>query len=125
MSGNCAIPGDLIPLSETRTCDKCKAYTWWATPRQTKWGRCLTCALVPATNIDASDILTAAILDLLDAFPGSTVVEDWQPERYPPNTYVGPGAGPCVDCRGRIRRYGAMGNPLCADCWDRRVALRL
>lgn len=121
----CEYPRDIVPINETRNCDKCGGFTWWATPRQKKNGRCITCAARVYFTATSRDHFTAVILDILDAFPGSSVYDHWQPERYPPNVYRGDGVGPCVDCRGRIRRYGAMGYPLCADCHNRRVELRV
>jgi len=120
----CEYPRDIVPISETRICDKCGAFTWWATPLQPKKGRCVSCGPNVYFRPASRDHVTEVILDILDVFGGTRVVEDWEPERYPPNTYVGPDAGPCVDCRGRIRRYGSYGNPLCAHCHDRRVQLR-
>jgi hypothetical protein len=118
MSAVCDFYGDLVPTSETRKCDKCGAFTWWATKRQKKHGRCLTC--VPGLSFAelTEEENTAVILDLLDAFPGSEVHPDWEPPRYPPDTYVGPDAGPCVGCQGRIRRYGGHGQPRCQTCHD-------
>lgn len=113
MSAGC----DLIPTAETKICDKCGAFTWWATKRQRKLGRCLTCEPGASTS-DTDDHHAEVIHDLLDAFPGSAVEVDWEPPRYRPGEYTGPDSGPCVGCQGRIRRYGAYGQPRCQTCHD-------
>jgi hypothetical protein len=111
----------LIPLNETRTCDKCGAYTWWASPKQTKKGRCWDCAGLAMTDVTAEQF--DRILDLfLKAFPGCSVGEYHAPV-YLPDTYNGPDAGPCLRCRRRIRRYGMDAYLWCAEC-DRRRPCR-
>lgn len=112
-------PNDLVPVNETRVCDKCGAYTWWATPRQPKRGRCLDC-MPGIWDRDVSPAHFNRILaNLLRTFPGSHV-SVYRPVALEPDTYNGPDVGPCEGCRRRVRRYGANGYPLCAQCLARR-----
>lgn len=110
----------MIPLNETRVCDhpRCNAYTWWGRPKQTKKGTCgdhFPGAWAPSTP----QLDMRAIENILRVFPGATI-GTYTVEHLPPNTYVGPDAGPCVRCKRRIRRYGPFAATHCADCWARR-----
>lgn len=107
-------PDDVMPLIEKRICDKCGTETMWASPRQKKNGRHWGC--IPGNTFwrCTDEQETRVILDVLAAFPGSTI-EDV--EVGPTEVgYVGEGAGPCALCRGPIRRYGDGGLPLCQRC---------
>lgn len=102
----------LIPVAQTRVCDKCGAYTWWATARQKTKGRCFDC--LPYSP-DSPEQYDAALRLLLTTFPGSTVIEPRQ-YRYPPGGYAGPDAGPCRGCGGQVRVYGEYAYPFCTTC---------
>lgn len=109
-------PTDLIPLPETRECDRCGAFTWWAGPRQRTKGRCISCA----TRYDASEELhDKSIWDIASAFSGTEIVEE-EVHLWAPGSYVGDGAGPCALCRGQIKRYDEGGMPLCLACHELR-----
>lgn len=107
---------DLVPLAEKRICDKCGEETMWAAPRQKTKGRHPMC--IPGGTLDRAteDHETRAILDILAAFPGTTI-EEAKLNAGPMDVgYDGEGAGPCALCRGSIRRYGSGGLPLCKKC---------
>jgi hypothetical protein len=109
-------PTDLIPISETRECAKCGAFTWWAGPRQRTKGKCISCA----PKFYASEELHDKVIwDVAGAFPGTEVVEE-EVRLWRAGTYEGDGAGPCALCRGQIKRYGEGGMPLCLACFELR-----
>lgn len=106
-------PGDLLPLSETRECAKCGAYTWWANKRQRTKGTCISCV---KNYLATEDLHDRVRWNIARVFPGTTVVEKGPPKRWAAGVYAGAGEGPCALCGGRIRRYGDEGIPLCAEC---------
>jgi len=109
-------PTDLLPTAETRVCDKCGAWTWWASPRQKKKGRCWDCIPGVAFWRCTPEHSVRVLKLLLAAFPGGTLTECPRP-RYRPDVFtVGPEVGPCVGCRRKIRRYGLDAHLFCLDC---------
>ena len=118
----CDYPTDLVPLNETRVCDVCGGYTWWASPRQKKNGRHWDCVKGVNSWQTSPEHHSRVITDVLAVFPGATVTLDWRAPVYPPDTYEGRDAGPCLRCRRRIRRYGMFAYLLCAECDARRKA---
>lgn len=135
---------DLIPLNEARRCDKCREWTWWAAPRQTRLGRCPTCLPNYWTGPPSVENLRKATLDALDAFAGADVLsyDDgpgltdpmlfipqrhevvitvmWRARVWPVQrmtaSLVDLTVGPCTRCGRTIRRYGPDGYPVCAPC---------
>lgn len=107
----------LIPLNETRRCDKCQAWTWWMAPKQRTLGRCLDCHEVDPAS-DTPEQFARAFALILATFPGATVTPYVTP-RYRPNAYAGPDAGPCLGCHRRVRRYGPDAYPYCLACRPR------
>jgi len=111
-------PTDLVPTAQTLVCDKCKAWTWWASPRQKKSGRCWDC--VPGVSFWRStpEHETRVIKLLLAAFPGAEISRYVRP-RYHRGEYRGREAGPCTRCRHRVRVYGPDGHRFCLECQPR------
>jgi hypothetical protein len=133
----------IIPVTETRICDKCKTYTWWAAKGQRTLGRCLTCMKLPMTDELAAAAQARAESMLATVFPDAEPVPPPKPMKA--GVYAQRGevvkvtlrwivsgqfqqfivaipprdAGPCVDCRGIIRRYGPGGMMRCADCAEK------
>jgi hypothetical protein len=96
---------ELVPTTETRTCEKCKAYTWWARPRQRTKGICLDCAGMKfLSEMELYDVVE----NLLDFFPGSALISPARPTLAE--------LGPCALCRTTTRLYGLHGQPLCPAC---------
>lgn len=111
----------MVPLNETRMCSfpRCHEYTWWASARQRKNGLCgdhfpQSWYAVPTPELD-----DRAFMNVLREFPGASI-GTYTPPVYPPDTYAGRDAGPCLRCRRRVRRYGPFAYPWCADCVARR-----
>jgi len=104
-------PFEIVPTMDTRVCEFCKAYTWWARPRQSKRGVCLDCA--GYREISNEELSEAVMLILSTWEHGQVSVIEM--ERTEPG-YDGEGAGPCAGCRRPTRLYGFGGNPLCREC---------
>lgn len=134
----------VIPLPEGRPCDKCGNWTWWMQKGQRTLGRCLPCMDLPMTKDVAQALAQRTEALLVTHFGELGVVGD--PPLMKAGVYAQRGeyvlvdavwvasgrinrywtvrtpddAGPCVDCRGIIRRYGTRGRMRCVDCEAKR-----
>jgi len=106
-------PFEIVPTMDTRICEFCKAYTWWARPRQNKHGVCLDCAGYRELS---NEEMSEAVLLILNTWERSDVAMV-ELKRTPPG-YVGRDAGPCAGCQRTTRLYGVGGSPLCSECAD-------
>lgn len=106
-------PFEIVPTMDTRLCEFCSSYTWWARPRQNKRGVCLDCAGYRELS---NEEMTEAVLLILNTWERADVAVV-EMERTEPG-YTGRGAGPCAGCQRTTRLYGHGGNPLCRECAD-------
>lgn len=131
----------LILCADVRQCAKCKADTYWATPRQPKLGTCQACLpWMPMIWDLVAELGRRALRTLLEVFAGATVNVDSNPPMRPGRygkpqltlmrgywiidrrweqewMYLPPrDAGPCAGCNATIRRWGDSGRRLCRDC---------
>ena len=96
---------ELAPTSDTRKCDKCGTYTWWARPKQRLHGMCLTCAGAQAVTLEEY-MMT---IDYVLGYFGADVIS---PPRPTPVEL-----GPCARCGAHCRTYGAYAmSTLCPSC---------
>ena len=109
-------PNDLVLINGTRTCDKCGEPTRWASPQQKTKGRHWSC--IPGSPFwRVTEAHHVRVLTLLLAtFPGATLTQCRPHRRYRPGEYTGYDAGPCVGCRGAVKRYGDDADVYCLEC---------
>ena len=107
---------EVVPVNETRKCTGCGAWTWWAKPRQPKFGFCLDCAApFPEPSLAPAE-WAECVLTVLDVFPGASVIDTTDMAEPTAPGYQGEGAGPCSLCTRSTRTYGPWGQPLCREC---------
>ena len=133
-------PFEPILLRDKATCDVCKEPTFWKTPLQKKFGRCLDhIPVVARPLVRAGERLAEDVV--LAVFPEAALRAVAPAPRYARGEYprwvwlvlsghfIGSGervwatgyglpldTGPCVRCRYLIRAYGPDARAMCSDC---------